>query len=320
VSAPARDWAARTLDLVVRVLPGAKREWRDAMRGELATIAGASERRRFVFGCLRAALLCRFARRPGWLGPAQPGKAAMIVRAGGLALAGGGLLLPLGGVRLPALLVAFLAVAIMAVTARGTRVSGIALAASGVAGLVAGLTGYVSTPFDRHDAPLAHGLPGGAGWMILILFAAPAAAALLAGHRTLRAEQAVMAATGTGAFGSVVFALLGFGGIALFPHSVPDASGPMLPGTSAAARHAESVIAASDTYWGFLAFGTLLAALLWAMARPPAKADLKLAVLALFAVPPIALAVAGGAGTIALATAAVALTAVFTTRREAVAR
>ena len=45
----------------------------------------------------------------------------------------------------------------------------------------------------------------------------------------------------------------------------------MMPGASAAARRAEDAIAASDRYEGFFSLGVLLAASLWAVARPPAR-------------------------------------------------
>jgi hypothetical protein len=48
-----RDLAARSLDLVVRILPGARRTWGAAMQAELATIPGSRERLRFALGCTR---------------------------------------------------------------------------------------------------------------------------------------------------------------------------------------------------------------------------------------------------------------------------
>ena len=56
MSARSRDAAARYLDVVVRLLPAARRQWGHAMRAELATIETASERRRFALSCSRVAL------------------------------------------------------------------------------------------------------------------------------------------------------------------------------------------------------------------------------------------------------------------------
>ena len=54
---------------------------------------------------------------------------------------------------------------------------------------------------------------------------------------------------------------------------VPDIVGPvMVPGATAAQRQLENSIEASDPYFGLLVFGALLTAMLWAMARPPARA------------------------------------------------
>ncbi len=269
-------------------------------------------------------LLAWLGHRPGYLGPVRGDRPARAVRAVGWALTVCLALLVAveahpGGPIGP-LLVALLAGSFLAATARATRMSGAALAAGAGAGLVMGIAGFAVLPFERIGAPLADGLPGHGRWLVAIVFAAPAAAALVTGRRTRRAEQGVMATACAGVVAALTVALLGLAAIAIFPGSVPDIVGPvMAPGTGDAARRAENAIEASDPYWGFLLFGILLAAILWAMARPPTRAEAKLALLAVLAVPPIALAIAGGAGTIALATAAVVLAAVIATRREAVA-
>ena len=101
---------------------------------------------------------------------------------------------------------------------------------------------------------------------------------------------------------------------------MPDIVGPvMVPGTSDAARRAANATEASDPYWGFLLFGSLLAAVMWAVARPPTRSEAKLALLCVLGLPPIALALAGGAGTIAFATGMVVLAAVVATRHAAAA-
>jgi hypothetical protein len=275
------------------------------------------------------AVLFACSRRPGHLGPRRPGAAALGVRAGGwmvvLGLLGAqivdeglaGLLRPMHGGVPWTLAITALAAAFLAATARETRIGDAALATGVCAGFLTGLVGFAVMAFERIGTPLADGLPGHGRWLIAVVFAAPATAALMTAHRTRSSEQSVMAVACAGTFAALTVGLLGLGAIALFPHSVPDIVGPvMAPGTSAAARQAEDAREASDPYWGYLVFGTLLALLLWAIARPPRTADLKVVLLALLAVPAIALALVGDAGTIALATAAVVLVAVATTRRE----
>jgi hypothetical protein len=279
---------------------------------------------------LLLALLASLGRSSGHLGPVRGDRAARAVRAGGWALVllcvllhavgegASGVLRAESGSPFMTLSLALLAAAFLAVTARGAGVSSVALGAGASAGLVTGLAGFAVMPFERIASPLAEGLPGQGRWLVLIVFAALAAAALLAGARTLRTDQGVLAAVCAGTFASLVVALLGFGAIVLVPGSVPDIVGSvMTPGTTAAARHAADAREASDPYWGFLVFGSMLATALWAVARPPARADLKLVLLTLLVAPPVALAVAAGADTIAFATATVALAAAVTTRREA---
>jgi hypothetical protein len=120
------DVAERYLGLVARLLPATRSQWAQAMQAELATLDAPSERRRFAFGCTRAALLpsteMPFAaaltaalvfagvyalasaigetvpllamlallawrgRSPGYFGPVRPDRAARSVRAGGYVL------------------------------------------------------------------------------------------------------------------------------------------------------------------------------------------------------------------------------------------
>ena len=368
-----RDLAARYLDLIARLLPAARSEWGRAMRGELASISGSAERRRFALGCTRVillpgarsrglaagaislvlggeialtdaigptvpvilvlALLAWLGRRPGFFGPVRPDRAARAVRSAGYAVAclcllpqmiedATGLLQPIHAGRAFALTVTLCAAAGVATTARTSRLGGAALAAGAATGLVAGLAAFVVLPFERSGTPLADGLPGHGRWLALVVFGAPAVAALVAGARTLRADQAVMAALCAGTVAALSVALLGLNAIALFPERVPDAAGRlMLPGTSAAARHAEDVIAASDPYAGLLIFGALLAAILLGMARPPTWPGTRFTLLALAGIPPVALALSArdsfpGAAAIAFCTATVVLAGALTASRR----
>ncbi len=290
----------------------------------LATVLGPA-----VPIVLGLAVLAVCGRRPGHLGPRRPGAAALGVRAGGWAVVLGLLgaqivadgianaLRPMHGGVPWTLAITGLAAAFLAATARASRSGDAALATGVCAGVLTGLAGFAVMGFERIGAPLADRLPWHGHWLVAVVFAAPAAAALGTAQRTRSSEQSVMAVACAGAFAALTVALLGFGAIALFPHSVPDIVGPvMVPGTSAAARQAANATEASDPYWGYLVFGCLLALLLWALARPPRTADVKLVLVAVLAVPAVALALAGNAGTVALATTAVVLVAVATTRRE----
>ncbi|HEY3615140.1 MAG TPA: hypothetical protein VGK92_15625, partial [Gaiellales bacterium] len=276
-------------------------------------------------------LLLALGRRPGHLGPCRPG-AAHGVRATGWALVLGllatqvvdggvhGLLHPAHAGVVWTLALAGLATAFTAATARATRIGESALATGLCAGLVTGAVGFAVLPYERIGTPLADSLPWHGQWLVGVVFAAPALSALITAARTRSSDQTVMAAASAGTLAALTVALLGLGSIVLFPHSVPDIVGPVMsPGTSAAARQAANATEASDPYAGFLVFGGLLALLLWALARPPGKADLKLLLLTGLTVPAVALALAGNAGTIALATAAVALVAAVRTRRGAAA-
>jgi hypothetical protein len=57
-----RDLAARYLDVVVRLLPGARRGWGAAMQAELTSLSGSLERVRFALSCTRGVLLATPAR------------------------------------------------------------------------------------------------------------------------------------------------------------------------------------------------------------------------------------------------------------------
>ena len=318
------DAAARVLRGVVRLLPSARRDWGAAMEAELAAIQGPAERRRFVLGCVRAAAVLTFG-RPAFCGPAD-GAPALAVRVAGLGLVAacmlGLALIDTDHVHGPLLLTVLvvLVCAFLAATARGTRLAGVALAGGALAGVAMGSAGFALKPYLRIGTPLAHHLPGKGGWLILVVFAAPVTAALVAGLRGGGREQGVMAALCAGTFAALTFAVLGFAAIGLFPGSVPDIVGSvMLPGTGEAARRAADAQEASDPYWGYLLFSALLSAILWAVARPPRRADLKLPALALLALPPLGLALVAGQGTIAFATALVIVAAGVTTRRGATA-
>lgn len=52
----AADLAGRALAVAVRLLPGHRRDWGQAMRAELAAVDGARARRRYALGCVRAVL------------------------------------------------------------------------------------------------------------------------------------------------------------------------------------------------------------------------------------------------------------------------
>jgi len=273
---------------------------------------------------LALALLAWLGRRPSYFGPVRPDRAARIARSCGYCLAAAclvalvvaeglpGLFRP-GSLRsgtLFALVLTMVVAAFLAMTARTTRLGGTAMISGIGAGLVAGAAGFVVLPFERIGTPLAHGLPWQGTGLAALPFAAPAVAALVTGWRARRSDQAVMAALCAAALGALLIALAGLSAIVFLPERVPDIVGPvMIPGATAAQRQLENSIEASDPYFGLLVFGALLAALLWAMARPPARAGATIALVLLLGVPPIVLA--GTArdfpGTTGLATAAVAV-------------
>jgi hypothetical protein len=275
--------SGRYLDLVVRLLPASRSEWGRAMQGELATIERPSERWLFALGCTRVAL----ARRPAFLRRARPERAARAVRAGGYFLIALSLLtraLPGSGNNWAPVFLVLMAVVTLVLLAITSEESGIVtrgLATGALAGLVAGAAGFAVLPFERIGTPLSHHLPGPHGWLVLVVFGAPLAAALLTAREHGR-DQGVLAALLAGTVGAVVVALLGLAAIVLFPSHVPDIVGPVMPASATAAqRQAENAIEASDPYAGMLLLGALFAAVLglasWAgrfVAARPRSADL----------------------------------------------
>ena len=230
-----------------------------------------------------------------------------------------GLLQPDHGGTVVTLLLTFLAAAMLAVTARDSRLADVALAFGSVAGLASGAAAFAVLPFAQHAEPLAARLPGRGTWLALVVFGAPALAACLAYRRTRCGDQAVATALCAGMFAALVAALAGLAAVAFFPGQIPHLAGEiMMPGTSASARAAEDAIAASDRYAGLLVFGALLAASLWAMARPPGRAWMTVGLLALLGLPPIALAASArdfpGIAAVTTATLLVMIGAVATTR------
>jgi hypothetical protein len=142
---------------------------------------------------------------------------------------------------------------------------------------------------------------------------------VLTARRTREAEQAVMAALCAGACAALLIALAGLSAIVVLPDRVPDIVGPVMPaGTSAAQRQLENSIGASDQYFGLLAFGALLAAVLWVMARPPRRSGTTVALVLLGGLPAFALAASAtdfpGAAAIATAAIAAVIGAVVTAR------
>jgi hypothetical protein len=278
---------------------------------------------------LTLALLAWLGRRPGYLGPVQPELRARRLRTGGyvvvaasaIALVTGSGIVGSGARWGPvlALAVTVLAAAFLAFTARASQIGTTGLTVGAVAGLVAGAAGFAVLPFERIGEPLAHHLPAQGSWLALVVFGAPAAAALLTGLRTRQADQAVMAVLCAGALATLLVALAGLNAIVLFPDHVPNIVGPVMPaGTPLAVQHVANATEASDPYFGLLAFAGMLLSLLWVMARPPSRALVTVGLLCLLSVPPIAFAGTSrsfpGWQAITTATIAVAIAAVFTTR------
>ena len=250
---------------------------------------------------LALALLAWLGRRPSYFGPVRPDRATRFARAGGycllaacliaLVVAEGvpGLLRP-GSLRSGtpfALVLTLVVAAFLAMTARTTRLGGTAMISGIGAGLVAGAAGFVVLPFERIGTPLAHGLPGHGTWLAVAAVrgsrrrgapdrdGGPAA-------RIRRSWRRSCAA----AVGALLIALAGLSAIIFLPDNVPDIVGPvMLPGATAAQRQLENSIEASDPYFGLLVFGALLAAVLWAMARPPVRAGTTIALVLLLGLP-----------------------------------
>ena len=153
----------------------------------------------------------------------------------------------------------------------------------------------------------------------LLVFGAPAAAALLTGRRARSAKQAVMAALGAGARAALLV-------------SAARAECDRLPARSGAghrrARHAGRFhggrAAARELHrglrplFGLLVFGASLAAVLWVMARPPTRAGTTVALLVALGLPAFGLAASArdfpGAAGLAAAALAVVIGAVATAR------
>jgi hypothetical protein len=270
------------------------------------------------------ALLAWLGRRESHFGPVRCDRTTRAARTGGYALIGACLLALVVAEGVPglfrpdslrwgtsfALLLTLFAAALLAMTAHGSRLRGAGLATGAVAGLAAGAAGFVVLPFEREGLPLAHGLPGHGAWLAVIVFGAPAVAALVSGRRARSAEQAVMAALCAAASAAWLVALLGLSTIVFLPERVPDIVGPAMPaGATAAQRQLENSIEASDPYFGLLLLGALLAAVLWVMARPPSRAGATVALLLLAGLPAFALAASasGFPGATAITTAALAV-------------
>ena len=137
------------------------------------------------------ALLAWLGRRPGYLGPVRPDRTARTVRAGGylvvgaylvalIAGDGGGFLQPNRANWGPVftLMLTLFTVVFLALTARSSRLGSTALAAGVSSGLVGRRGGIRRDPVPGSGTSLADGLPGDGGWLLLVAFAAPAAAAL----------------------------------------------------------------------------------------------------------------------------------------------
>jgi hypothetical protein len=282
------------------------------------------------------ALLAWLGRRRSYFGPVRPDCATRAARACGYALVGACLLAAVVAAGVSdllrpdslrwgtpfALLLTLVAAACLAMTAHSSRLGRAGLVSGIAAGLVAGAAGFVVLPFERIGTPLADRLPGHGTWLALTVFVAPAAAALLTGRRTRRAEQAVMAALCAGASAALLVALAGLSAIVLLPDRVPNIVGPVMPpGATAAQRQLENSIEASDPYFGLLLFGALLGAVLWVMARPPRRAGTTVALVLLGGVPAFVLAASatGFPGATAITTAAtmVLIGAVVTARPAA---
>jgi hypothetical protein len=298
-----------------------------------AQIVAASVIGQVVPLVLVLALLTCLGRRSSYFGPVRADRAARIARAGGYCLAVAcvtalvvaegvpGLFQP-GSLRSGtafALVLTLVVAAVLAMTARSSRLGGTAMISGIAAGLLAGAAGFVVLPFERIGTPLAGGLPGHGTWLAAVPFAAPAAGALVTRLRDGRSDQAVMAALGAAALAALLIALAGLSAIVFFPGRVPDIVGPvMAPGATAAQRQLENSIEASDPYWGLLVFGALLAAVLWAMARPPVRAGATIALVLLLGFPAILLAGTArdfpGATGIATAVVAVLIGAMLTVR------
>jgi hypothetical protein len=273
-------------------------------------------RRPGLFGPVRADFSARTARLTGY------GAIVLYVLASVIGFGISGLAHPDAKAPFFALLLTLCAAGTLATTAQGSRFSEVGLITGACAGLAAGFASFVVMPFERSAPPLAAGLPLRGSWLVLISFGAPAAAALITARRTRRADQGVMAALYAGSLAALLIALLGLSAIVLFPDRVPDLVGPvMVPGTSAAARHAANATEASDPYAGLLLLSSLLAATLWAMARPLQSALPRGILLTIFGTLSVWLALSAkhfpGSTAIAIAVATVCVAALIVLARAA---
>ena len=184
------------------------------------------------------ALLAWLGRRPGFFGPVRPDRAARAVRSAGYAVAclcllpqmiedATGLLQPIHAGRAFALTVTLCAAAVrgddrahLPPGGRRTRRRSRDRPRRGAGG--------VRRCF-RLNAPERHwptGSPGMAAGSRSSCSARPQLPRWWPARRTLRADQAVMAALCAGTVAALSVALLGLNAIALFPERVPDARGP----------------------------------------------------------------------------------------------
>ena len=274
------------------------------------------------------ALLAWLGRRPSYFGPVRADPATRAARSGGYALVRS---VPVGPGRgrgrlrpPPARLAALGHVLRAAADARRGRLPGhdrAAARALGGTGLAAGCgrgarrrRGGIrgAAVRARSGTPLAHGLPGHGTWLALLVFGAPAAAALLTGRRTRQ--------RGAGRHGGALRRRLG--GAARraaraerdrLPARTgcPTSSGPSCPPVRPRpSAQLENSIEASDPYFGLLLFGGIARGR--AVGHGPAadaRRDDGCAACSLAGLPAFALAASAGdfPGATALTTAALAL-------------
>ena len=268
---PARPWVVWQ---ALAVAAGAAA----VVAGEIALAGAAGQTIPLL---LVLALLAWLGRRPGYLGPVRPDRTTRAVRTGGylvvavylvalIAGDGDGFLQPNRGNWGPVftLMLTLVAVLFLALTARSSRVGSTALAAGVGAGLIAGVAAFAAIPFQEDDPPLADGLPGGGGWLLIIAFCAPAVSALVTRARLGGHDQQARAALCAGTIATLVVALLGFAAVVIFPRSLEAVRAIMPPGTSHADLQAEQDIGASDLYACVLMLGAVLTAVSLVALRP----------------------------------------------------
>lgn len=259
---PRTDGATRLLRLTARLLPG---DWGRAMEAELAAIGPGTERWRFALGCTRAALTRPAAIAGLWrslAGPVASGRAARIVRLGGLAVLAAEALVfaadagtaphgpDLGRLATLTLVwTALLGVYTLAVTrltaARSGLGAGTVAAGAGVAVAVA-VAWLAATALDP-------AVPTSSGPAVLAIGAAGLGAAVLS-----RGGQRRVAALGAAAGTALLIAVLIDGPLRLLSHWVANSAPPVYP-PATADRLADSI--------GVWLLGALLAAALSAAIR-----------------------------------------------------